>query len=126
MENLDHTLPLNMLTGSACTASADISAIVGEMSLSIFMVLKVTVHWSPFAQNRVLGAIGKKVGGHQQEQLNMIDALAKGKGIMKVNTEPSTRPTYSTLCNITAKKLAGSGTKFGSELCPGIDSLTGG
>jgi predicted dehydrogenase len=70
---------------------------------------------------------GKKVGGHQQEQLNMIDALAKGE----VYNEGD-YGAKSTMTNILGRCATYSGKEVTFdqalnskvELCPNIDSLT--
>ena len=70
---------------------------------------------------------GKRVGGHQQEQLNMIDALAKGE----VYNEGE-YGAKSTMTNILGRCATYSGKEVSwnqalsskIELCPGIDSLT--
>ena len=70
---------------------------------------------------------GKKVGGHQQEQLNMIDALARGE----VYNEGD-YGAKSTMTNILGRCATYSGKEVTFdqalnskvELCPNIDSLT--
>jgi myo-inositol 2-dehydrogenase/D-chiro-inositol 1-dehydrogenase len=70
---------------------------------------------------------GQKVGGHQQEQLNMIDALAKGE----VYNEGD-YGAKSTMTNILGRCATYSGKEVSwnqaltskIELCPNIDSLT--
>ena len=70
---------------------------------------------------------GQKVGGHQQEQLNMIDALAKGE----VYNEGD-YGAKSTMTNILGRCATYSGKEVSwnqaltskIELCPDIDSLT--
>ena len=70
---------------------------------------------------------GKRVGGHQQEQLNMIDALAKGE----IYNEGD-YGAKSTMTNILGRCATYSGKEISwnqaltskVELCPGIDSLT--
>ncbi|NDH01438.1 MAG: gfo/Idh/MocA family oxidoreductase, partial [Opitutae bacterium] len=70
---------------------------------------------------------GKKVGGHQQEQLNMIDALARGE----IYNEGE-YGAKSTMTNILGRCATYSGKEVSwnqaltskIELCPDIDSLT--
>ncbi|MEK9772784.1 MAG: Gfo/Idh/MocA family oxidoreductase [Opitutae bacterium] len=70
---------------------------------------------------------GQKVGGHQQEQLNMIDALAKGE----IYNEGD-YGAKSTMTNILGRCATYSGKEVSwdqaltskIDLCPNIDSLT--